>query len=267
MLRRFFSLIACAGLAVATACNALTDTGNSNATPVAVMVLNARSKGTGYTTSPTANFYRAQNITFSSASAATDTCVAATYNPNAVSSNTATVIGGGAFVLASISGHADSLRKAATTDATYRTTLASGIAFTPGDSISFTIPGDAAGFPGIVATGKTAESFTLDPIVVPPALQPMVLAWSPASDANAAMLFSFRYNDGAGTGLNAQIFCDFRDDGSGTVQAANIARWAGSTQKEVLTQRLRTALIRVPSAVDAYINIVSTFERPTPVSP
>lgn len=266
MLRRLLSLIACAGLVVSTACSALTDTQGSG-TPVAIMVMNARSKGAEYTTAPTVNFYSAQNITFSSAGAASDSCMLALYNPNATSQNTATVIGGGAFVLATVSGHSDSLKRATPTDATYRSGLASGIAFTPGDSIAFTIPGDAAGFPGSAVIGKTAEPFTLAPIVVPPATQAMALTWSAATDANAAMLFSFRYNDGTGTGLNMQVFCDFRDDGSGTVQAVNIAKWAAAGQREVLAQRLRTGLIRVASTTDAFINILSTFDLPTPVSP
>ena len=104
MLRRTLSLTACAGLAALAACNALTET-SGGGTPVGIVILNARTKGAGFTTSPVMNFYKAQNITFSSASVATDSCVQALYSPNQAStSGTAQVIGGGAFVVASVSG-------------------------------------------------------------------------------------------------------------------------------------------------------------------
>ena len=54
MLRRSISLLALAGLAASGGCKALTDA-SSSGTPVAVVVLNARTKGTGYTTSPVVN--------------------------------------------------------------------------------------------------------------------------------------------------------------------------------------------------------------------
>lgn len=268
MSRRSLSLIGCAGLALVNACSALTSS-SSGGTPVAIVSMNARAKGTVFTTSPTVNFYSATSITFSSASVASDSCVLFPYSATAGSGNTAKVIGGGAYVLASVSGNTDSLVKATTVDATYQSSHVSGIAFTPGDSITFTIPGDIAGFPPTAVTAKTAEPFTLNPIVVPPTGQPMTVTWSTGNDANGAMLVSMRYNDATVgvTGLNAQIFCDFHDDGSGTVQATNIALWAASSQREVLVQRLRTVLVQVPSVITAYVNVLSTFDLPLPVSP
>lgn len=267
MPRRVLSSLACAGLGTLAACNALTETSFSG-TPVAVVVLDTRAKGAGFTTSPTVNFYKAQNITFSSTTAATDSCQQLSYSTTAApSGGSAELIGGGAFVLVQLSGRSDSLRKASTADQTYRLAAAAGLTFTPGDSVFLTIPGDAAGFPSASVAGKTAEPFTLAPIVVPPATQNMTVTWSAASDANAAMLISFRFHDGAGTGVNQQLFCDFRDDGTGTVQAALIAKWAASGEREVLAERLRTAVVRVPSSIDAFINLISTFDLPTPVSP
>ena len=47
----------------------------------------------------------------------------------------------------------------------------------------------------------------------------MVVQWTPATDNNAAMYVALLYNSGGGTTLNTQIFCDFHDDGQGTVQS------------------------------------------------
>src|SRR3990172_3919919 len=120
MPRRVLSSLSCAGLAALAACNALTDTSFSG-TPVAVVVLDTRVKGAAFTTSPTVSFYKAQNITFSSTTAATDSCQLLSYSPTPSSGDgSAEVIGGGAFVLVQLSGRTDSLKKTTAGEQTYR---------------------------------------------------------------------------------------------------------------------------------------------------
>ena len=76
------------------------------------------------------------------------------------------------------------------------------------------------------------------------------------------------YNKGGGTNLNRQIFCDFTDDGQGAVQATLIPELQASSVPFVMkAQRLVTALRNPGSGTLAYINFISTFEVPTPVSP
>jgi hypothetical protein len=268
MFRRLSLFLACASLVIIVAgCDALTST-SGGGTPVMLVLLNARTKGATFTTNPVSNFYRVGSANFSSANSATDSCRLSSYDPNAVPAPiTATSIGGGAYVAVMLSGRTDTLRKVSATDLTYRLATSAGMVFTPGDTITFTVPGDVSGFPGVSLQGRTAEPFTLSPIVVPTAGQPMTMTWTAATDANAAMIVSLRYNNGTGTGLNAQIFCDFKDDGSGTVTSALIAPWAASATREVFVQRLRTALIIVSGAYDSYFNMISTYDLPTPVSP
>ena len=268
MLRRSNLLVLSAAVVfVLTGCDALSTQATAG-TPVMLVSLNARTKGAGYTTNPVSNFYSVGSASFSSANSATDSCRLGTYDPNALpAAITATAIGGGAYVAIKVSGRSDTLRKVSVTDLTYRLSTAAGILFTPGDSITFTVPGDGNGFPAVSLQARTAEPFTLSPIVVPPAGQAMTMTWTTATDANAAMLVSLRYNNGSGTGLNAVVFCDFKDDGSGTVSAALVAPWAASTTREVFVQRLRTGLIQVTGAFDSYFNMISTYDLPTPVSP
>jgi hypothetical protein len=249
------------------ACDQLTST-NGGGNPVMLVTMNARTKGAGFTTSPVGNFYRVGAATFSSASSASDSCRGTTYDPSEVPAPiTATAIGGGAFVAITVSGRTDSLRKVSTTDLTYRLATTVGITFVPGDSITFLIPGDVAGFPGVTIQARTAEPYVLNPVIVPAAGQAMTMTWTTATDGNAAMLVALRYNNGSGSGLNSQIFCDFKDDGAGTVSAALAALWSVSTTREVFTQRLRTSLVRISSVNDAFFNMISTYDVPTPVSP
>ena len=265
--RSRLALTAAALLAGTLGCNALTETRGAG-TPVMVVLLNARTKGSGFTTSPVTNFYRVGSAAFSSATSATDSCRGASFDPNAAPVPVAaSSIGGGAYVAVRVSGRTDTLRKVSTTDLTYKLSAVAGLAFTPGDTMTFVVPGDNAGFPGATLVGRTAEPFTLNPIIIPPQAQAMTLSWSAATDGDAAMLVSLRYNSGSGTGLNAQIFCDFRDDGSGQVQPSLAALFANSSTREVAVQRLRTALLQINGGTTSYFNMISTFELPTPVSP
>ena len=95
----------------------------------------------------------------------------------------------------------------------------------------------------------------------------MSVNWTPATDNNAAMYVALLYNKGGGTNLNAQIFCDFHDDGQGLVQASLIPALESSNVPFVVhAQRLRTQLL-LGSAGNSYFNIISTFDVPTPISP
>lgn len=275
MLRRSSPFLVLGMIAVVAACNDLTASGASGGTPVGVALLNARTQGNGYTTSPRVNFYSVGSATFSFSTLNSDTCVVVGYNPSATQANTSTQLGAGAFLIAAVSGDTDSLYKAPTGDQTYFSKHTSGIPFTPGDSVFFNVAGDVAGFPAIQAKAKTAEAFTITRPVLPPANTPMIVNWTPATDGNAAMYVSFLFNLSAnnalyGTGLNTQAFCDFHDDGQGTVQTsvANLISLSSTGNQFVLqAQRVRTQLATASNSLIAYLNVISTYDVPTPVSP
>jgi hypothetical protein len=230
--------------------------------------MNARTKGSGYTTYPRVNFYSVGSATFSFSNINSDTCVVGSYDTAAVGGTTATQIGAGAFLVVAVSGDTDSLYKAATGDKTYHANAIAGMSFTPGDSVWFNIAGDLAGFPHLQAMSRTAEPFTIARPAMPPAGQPMVIQWTPATDNNAGMYVALIYNSGGGTALNTQVFCDFHDGGQGVVQANLVAALASSPVPFVLrAQRVRTALVISPTSPAGYMNIISTFDFPTPVSP
>jgi hypothetical protein len=266
MMRRSLSLLAViVALPIVASCKG--STAAESGSPLALIEMTARAKtGGGYSTAPTVNFYRAGSFVLSSAASASDTCQITPYPLNNV--NTASVISGGSGVVVTIKSALDTLKRATTSDGTYRG-LTAGLTFTPGDTANFTILGDFAGFPHSTVFGKTSEPFTMSGGTVPAAGQPMNLTWTPAA-SGAAMLVSLRYNDGTGTATvaNAQILCDFVDDGAGTVPAALAARWAAgnSAARSTSFQRLRTVVTRGSDAA-SFVNIRSIFEVPTPVSP
>ena len=268
MQRRSSPLVVLGMIAVVASCSNLSGIGGGNGTPVSIVLMNARTKGNGYTTYPRVNFYAVGSATFSFSTITSDTCVVGPYDSATVSATTATQIGAGAFLRMAVSGDTDSLYKAATGDQTYHPTNLAGITFTPGDSVWFDIAGDAAGFPRLQAMSRTAEPFTIVRPTIPPAGQSMVIQWTPATDNNAAMYVALLYNFGGGTALNAQIFCDFHDGGQGTVQSSLLPALSSSAVPFVMhAQRVRTALVISQASPTSYMNIISTFEVPTPVSP
>jgi hypothetical protein len=269
MLRRSSALLVLGMIAVVASCDNLTGlgTGATSGNPIGIAIMNARIKGNGYTTSPVVNFYSVGQATFSFSTINSDTCVSAVYDTTAVP-QTAPPLGAGAYMIAAVSGDTDSLYKATTVDKTYRSLHVSGIPFNPGDTVFFNIAGDIAGFPANSGVSRTAEPFTIARPVIPPVGQSMSVNWTPATDNNAAMYVALLYNAGGGTALNRQIFCDFHDDGQGTVQASLLPALSSSAVPFVLrAQRLRTSLFVGASQAPSYFNVISTFDVPTPISP
>ncbi len=265
MLRRPSLLLIFAATAILAACNSVTGADGSGGTPVGVVLMNARTTTGGYTTAPLANFYGVSSATFVFSNVNSDTCGVESYDTTTVAVTTPQ-LGAGAFIKATVSGTTDSLIKASTGNQTYHMISTHGSLFNPGDSVTITIPGDQAGFPALTGSAKTAEPFTIAYPTIPPVGTPMTISWTPANDANAAMFVSLIYAKG-GTTLNTQIFCDFHDDGQGTVQANLIPDLKTSGVPFVLqAQRLRSNLYVNGSSL-AYLNIISTFDFPTPVSP
>lgn len=266
-LNRALSLSLIAGSALLSACDPISSTNGGS--PIGVAVMNARTQGSGYTTSPQIAFFRVTSATFVSAIGVVDTCQAVLYSASTTQQGGATTLGGGTAIGISVSGRTDTLtRIVGGTDPTYRSSLASGLVFTPGDSVTFTIPGDRNGFPTATFTGKTAEAFTFTPMAAPVAGQPINISWTAPDDGNSAMYVQLRYTTGTATGFNRQVSCTFRDDGSGTIPAVVLADYMASTNRDAqpTLQRVRTIVASLPTPI-SYFNLVSEFDRPTPVSP
>ena len=117
---------------------------------------------------------------------------------------------------------------------------------------------------------KTAEPFTMSTIALPATNQPLNVTWSPAA-TGAAMLISLLYNDGSTstpTVPNRQLFCAWIDDGAHSVPAAVVDSWrlGSAAARSALVRRLRT-LVKQPAGASAFLNVISLFELPLPVSP
>ena len=268
MLRRPAPLLALAFVAIVAACNNF-DSPHGNGTPVGVVLMNARTLGTGYTTYPKVNFFAVGQAQFTFSNQNSDTCIIGPFDSSATAPTLPPRLGAGAILRMAIAGDTDTLYKAPTPDLTYTLSTLRGRSFNPGDSVSFNVAGDAAGFPPLTGSSRTAEPFTITTPTLPPLGQPMLVNWTAASDLYAGMYVSLIY-DSRGTGTaNTQVFCDFNDDGQGSVQASLIPALQNSSIGFVVqAQRVRSALLLTNGTGSlGYLNVISTFEVPTPVSP
>lgn len=234
--------------------------------PYGFMVMNARVKGAGvYTTQPTAFFYKSYQVNLASAGAAWDSCRVYPYDATATSAG-GTYLPAGTSLGVSVSGRADVLTPASTATPGPYNMATAGLIFIPGDTVRLTIPGDKNGFPASTVVAKTAEPFTVDPLVTPSLGQGMPLKWSAPTDNNSAMLFTFLYSNSGGSTANEEIYCSYFDNGQDSVPAYLMNKYVVSPVKSALVQRLRTVIYDVPGT-KATFNVISTFDRPLPVSP
>jgi hypothetical protein len=212
--------------------------------------------GTDYTR-PQALFYSSVSSPRLSGRGASDVCGTFPF-PSASSEEAVDELSAGETVTLTLQGTQYSLVPTQVGSRRPYTLPAPGIAYRPGDSVSVDVPGAPDGFPQMRIRGRTAEPVTLGPIdtVSGPNFE---VTWSPAGDDSSRVVLSLQYHDDLtpGNGLNAQVFCTFRDDGAGTVPLFAARSWtSASGARRVQAVRWRSVL---ESKDDARLYLVSTY--------
>jgi hypothetical protein len=133
--------------------------------------------------------------------------------------------------------------------------------YTPGDSVHVTIPGATGGFPQANVNGRSAEAFTIQPLVVPTDNKPIQLRWTPAPDTGSSMILSLRFRANNST-QTVEIPCAFNDDGIDSILFADYSPWTATTNQQTtsVATRLRTSLVQVPNG---FLELISTFRAPS----
>ena len=100
------------------------------------------------------------------------------------------------------------------------------LGFTPGEQVTFTIPGDTGGFPQTAASTLAPEPFTPGDIpTTPPVGSPITVTWTPAGSTQSRMLLFLQYAGLGSTSLDQMVFCSLQDDGSHTIPASLLGGW------------------------------------------
>ena len=228
--------------------------------PIKVAVISVPTDDLGggvYTTSPAAFFIQGTGIRLSSTVVGQEGCV--TQPITSPGPQNFDYIEAGDAITARFTGPTATLARQAVSDRILYELADEPLEFTPGQMISFTIPGALRGFPERVITARTAEAFVADPITLPTSTsEDLVVTWDPGVEGTgAAMFYSIRYSSSGATSLDTQIACVFRDDGSAIVPATLLTAFRDASIRQAIAQRARVTAQRVG---DAVTHVTSTFE-------
>lgn len=200
----------------------------------------------GFSISPVAVFYNNVNVAPPADSRlAPDSCIDTTYTPPGVqqSPNVTNVDPGAAIAV-----QTDLATASLTPDTdqfgviSYVIANNGSVPLSAGASVTFVVPGAENGFSAMSLTAPTVHPYTLGPIDTMPA-DSMLITWTPADGAPAAMDLSFQYAlDSSRATPNRQIACRFVDDGSGYIKKAFATHWrqAAPGTRHIDSQRWRT---------------------------
>lgn len=256
-------LLAAALVLATAACNDLLE---SEGVDTAVVSLSAYSNGSGgFLLSPVAIVYANGNVQLDQPSVGQ--CGTIAYNPNA-----STVFGGGAtmnvgpYMLADLPDRQDTLYSHVEFGIRlYRLGHQGGVLYTPGDTVTITIPA-GTDFPETAVDVRTAEEISHDDVPVPAVNDPVTLIWRGEAEPGSAIRYSLRYaNELSNGALNEQVVCFFSDNGTAQIPGSFLQGWVNATggQRQVAVTRIRTREVQLSS--DSRIAILSTFQAPTPL--
>jgi hypothetical protein len=216
-------------------------------------------------TAPTAVFFRGEVSAVPSASLRPDSCFPSqAFTPSTNSFTGVTYLDAGANVSLSLGGQLNALPRVSNGGITsYNLAAGSALAYTPGDSTIIAIPGANGGYPQVELRARTAEAFTLQPLV-PPRTGYMPLRWTRGLDTNSAIIIQLTFAPAGGSGnISREYRCAFRDDGIDSIPVTAIPLWTDSTnlKREFIATRLRTILRDINGGA---IQFISTYQIPTP---
>lgn len=238
----------------------------------AFLVLNAiPAEGGGYTSEPEAVFYRTPPLLLPRAQVINDTCVilSQTRPPGNVQP---VFLDAGSPVTVSLSGNSATLVPVTTElGTTYKIANDGVIAFNPGDTAHFTVPGDPNGFPAFTLRAKTAEPFTIDPVAAPQGTEGVFLSWAPAppvTQRDSKMVIQLKYTEIEGAGVQRrEIWCELFDDGEHEIDPQLLLGWrnAPPDSREVVATRWRISTQTVSDI--GLAQVISVFEVQGSVAP
>ena len=256
-LRSVRAALIAAALVAAAACDSF------EVEKVQVALLNAPTEqgDDGYLTAPSAIFIQGTGIGLSSTQVGQEGCVVRDIAGTG-GSLSFEYLDAGASIGARFDGPVATLpRTTAEGRITYETPDGLELSFTPGETITFDIPGAAGGFPQRLVSARTAEAFTPGDITLPTnTAENLTVTWTGIPEfSGSAMFYSIRYSGPGSTVLDREVACVFSDDGSGIVAASFLTEFRQASLREAIAQRGRITTSRTGRIIT---HVTSTFQMP-----
>lgn len=145
----------------------------------------------------------------------------------------------------------------------YRAKSPTGLAHTPGTSVTLRVPGRPGSFPAATATIRLAEPIAADTSSDAPD-GPFRLEWVPASEPGSRVLMALRYRTGVGAlAPSFDTMCSFPDAGAASVPFAVVQQWRASTRDKALRYS-RVRFVDVELGRKTSLHVTSAFRVPMP---
>ena len=225
-----------------------------------IFVPTERLEDGSFVTTPSAIFFQASGVRLSSTQVGAEGCIVQALQLSG--SDSFQRIDAGDAVSVNVSGN-DALLSpyAVGAQETYQLPEGDAIPFTPGDQITFSIPGAPGGFPARVVMVQTVPPFTPAAVTLPASTSSdLTVTWTPASTSTTtAMFYSFRFASENSGIIDREIACVFADDGSGVVPASTLTGFRDSELHMIVAQRARIVAERIG---DAITHVTTTISAP-----
>lgn len=240
MLVKRFLFVAAASLLALGACKTLDSIPKS--VPLGLVTVTTGDAPGFHMTSPTAYFVDAVNVNIPNSSNNADTCAQIPYPGTQNISPLAQVNAGTPVTIATSLDTAQLTPSAADVNGYvfYRLPTNDSIRVLPGSQSRVIIPGASNGFHAFNFTFVNADSLALGAIESSPdSTHDLPLSWHPQVGALASVVVELEFGNSPTT-VNTQIFCQFTDNGSHSVQASLANLWRAANTKKVHAYRFLT---------------------------
>jgi hypothetical protein len=202
-----------------------------------------------HSTSPTAYFVDAVNVSIPNSATSADTCAQLDF-PGILSTAPLSQIDAGSTVTISTTTGSTPDTARLTPQAAdvngyifYRLPAGDSVVVRPGSTGHVSIPGGTNGFNAFEANFVNADSLGLHPIdATPDSTGDLQLTWNPQVGPHASVVVELEFRQSGSGAANTQIFCQFTDTGTHQVQASLANLWRHGTSKHVHAYRFLTSI-------------------------
>jgi hypothetical protein len=230
--------------------------------PLGLVTISTGDGASVHKTSPSAYFVDAVNVAIPNSGTSADTCADIPFPGNAVVTPLAQVDAGTPVVVALSTDTAQLTPNAADVNGYvfYRPPTGDSISIIPGSTGRITVPG--AAFHAFNFTFANADSLKLGPLEASSdSLHDMPIVWNPQIGVTASVVVQLEFGPSS-TSLNEQIFCQFTDNGSHSVQATLANKWRAANTRRVYAYRYLTTFNN--DGTDE-VGVVSTYSTDSTV--
>jgi hypothetical protein len=233
-----FLFVAAVTLVTLGACKSLDSIPSS--VPLGFVTITTGDAASVHTTSPSAYFVDAVNVSIPNSGNSADTCADIGYPGTAAVTPLSQIDAGSPVIVALSTDTAQITPNAADVNGYifYRLPTGDSIAIFPGSTGRITVPG--AAFHAFNFTFVNADSLKLGPLEASSdSLHDMPIVWSPQVGQTASVVVELIFGP-SNTNFNEQIFCQFTDNGSHSVQASLVNKWRTANARRVHAYRFLT---------------------------